>query len=47
MNDYFDYNDYIDYFDYYPKMTVPNPEILDPTCEPNPKPLYAMYIRIF
>ena len=37
-------NDYFGYFDYDPKMMVPNPKILDPMCDPNPKPI--LYIRI-
>ena len=49
--DYFDYgrDDYFDYFGYFPsgpKTMAPNPKFLDPMCDPNPKPLYHIYIRI-
>ena len=49
MNDYFDYFDYDDYIGYFlsdSKTTVPNLKILVPMCDPNPKPLYAIYISV-
>ena len=47
--DYFDsgWNDYFDDVDYFlsnPKTVVPNPKIPDPMCDPNPSPLYPIYV---
>ena len=46
MNDYFhdvdnlDYFHDVDYFLYGLKTVASNPKILDPTCNPNPIPIY-------
>ena len=47
MNDYFDYDDYFDYFPSGPKTMASKSEASpNPMCDPNPKPLYHIYIRI-
>ena len=43
-NDYFDYFHDFDYFLPDPKTVVPNPKIPDPTCDPDPNPIYPICV---